>query len=188
MKGTTYIKGKQRMWARSRGMKLQGSQGNRGEKNYVMDLKENFFEDPMDEHRKEIEAGDGGEFKDSGKQVAKAKALHSSSVLCINLFHYWSRKKELNKLCHALGLCNKGSISGRKLYFEKKLSILETKGNTPNLDVVIENTDKTQYKAYGIESKFSEPFSKREDKKSHSESLSSYLQDTSIPRVKAKIR
>ena len=59
----------------------------------------------------------------------------------------------------------------------------------PNLDVVIENQGKSKYKAYGIECKFSEPYSKWEGRKSHRESLSSYLQVDGIweglPHLKA---
>jgi len=181
MKGIDYIQAKQRMWARSRKVQLQGSQGNKGELNYVVAQDENFYEKILPQHEKELNAGDGNEFKDGQIEIAKTKALHSSSVLCINLFHYWSRKNELDKLCHALNLCNQRNDIARTLTFEMKFPIFDTARRHPNLDVVIENPDDAYIKAYAIESKFTEPYSSRkEGKKSHRESLSKYLHAESI--------
>jgi len=169
------------MRAKSRKTVLQGSEQTKGEENYVKDLSDNLFEKMLPSHEDEFTAGNGNELKDGDTLVAKAKALHSSSVFCINIFHYWDKKGELDKLCHALNLCNQGSDPGKNLMFEKKLPIFDSGKTPPNLDVVIENPKGSSIKAYAVECKFSEPYSKREDgKQTHLNSLSKYVQDDSI--------
>ncbi len=71
----------------------------------------------------QFEKGDGGELHDQKSRFAKMKALHSSSALGVNLFHYWNTKNEVNKIAHSCGLCSAVNTSSKKVVFEKKFKI-----------------------------------------------------------------
>ncbi|WP_339918439.1 PGN_0703 family putative restriction endonuclease [Yeosuana marina] len=170
MNGKKYIQLKQQNWAKRKGLVLiGGTKLNRGEKNYVDDLTSNIFNNQLSaETDKNFKEGDGGEMNDSNFSRAKMKALHSSSALPVNVFQYW-QNKEVYPILYACKLCakvaskensNGKNILPNKVKFEQKFEISEDKNlfpRKPNLDVVIENN-----KLYAIESKFTEPYKKKQ--------------------------
>ena len=70
MKGINYIKLKQVQWAKRNGIKLTGSQRNRGLPIYTETLDQNLFEPLMAETKAQIQAGDGGEINDTQHKPA----------------------------------------------------------------------------------------------------------------------
>lgn len=151
MKGKYYIQTKQRLWAKRKGLKLEGSQGERGEPNYVKILEENLFESLSSDVKEQFEKGDGTELK------SKMRALHSSSAIAVNFFHYWNTKREVYKIAHACRLCRKDNTSSINVSFEQKFEIGKFKKH-PNIDVVIKNKDES---IYAIECKFTEAYGNR---------------------------
>ncbi|MBC7350609.1 MAG: hypothetical protein H5U05_11655 [Candidatus Aminicenantes bacterium] len=88
------------------------------------------------------------------------QALHSSSALGVNIFDYWRGTSDLSVVCAASGLCRAGRELIGKISFEQKFSIDDRFQYSPNLDVVI-YLQSSRYRAFGIECKFSEPYSSR---------------------------
>ena len=95
-------------------------------------------------------AGDGQEFTPTEKRPAKASAVHSSSMLAYNFFHWVSPEYPLTY---------KG-VTYDKVYFEVKMKVLDKnqKGYTinrpANMDVVLISTDNKTMLC--LESKFTE--------------------------------
>jgi len=106
MNGREYIITKQINWALNRGIKLIGSEGDRGRKAYTPTLDENLFEALSQESINQIESGDGGEL--SG-DPAKMQAVHSSSALGINIFHYWIAIEDIPTIAYLCGFCRKST-------------------------------------------------------------------------------
>lgn len=158
MKGLDYIQSKQISWAKRNGLKLFGSQGNKGLPIYAETLDKNLFEPLTKESRQQFEAGDGGEINDSSKNPAKMKALHSSSAIAVNIFQYWNTKNKVYQVAHSCGLCSKENQTAEKVKFEQKFVINKAFPFSPNIDVVIENNAKGQYEIFAIECKFSEAY------------------------------
>ncbi len=98
MDATSYLKERQRLWAERHGLRLGSSHRHaeseeeraRGAKTYVYDLQDNLFEPLLPEVRQEFENGDGGELS-ADTNDGNMYAVHSSSALCCNVFHYWRR-------------------------------------------------------------------------------------------------
>ena len=157
-----YILSKQIAWARRNNITLVGSKNDRGLHCYTKVIDDNLFEPLLTEVKDEFNKGDGHELKSSNGYPAKVNALHSSSALSINIFHYWKRLNKLDIISTACGLCNSTNQSQLKLNFEKKFSISKEFSTAPNIDVVIENNENNQYKYYAIECKFTEAYSKRQ--------------------------
>ena len=145
-------------WARNRGLTLQGSEGKRGVPAYTLRLEDNLFEPMSDEARHEIASGDGTEL---AGDPCKMQAVHSSSALGVNLFHYWKRIGRLDPVLRACGLPSEGT---RTLHFERKMPVASKEyrqvfPKPPNLDLVVDYGRGASIAAVGIECKFTEPFS-----------------------------
>lgn len=170
MKGLKFIKQKQRCWAQRHGAELvSGTIGADGEKNYLQDIGKNLFEPLTAESAGFYSAGDGGETRDTGRNLAKMKAVHSSSAIVVNLFQYW-QGKDVSCLLHALKASgrpqaatesrNMDSPSAENtaaIKFEQKFRICDDTDTFPrpaNIDVVIEDARCH----IAIESKFTEPY------------------------------
>ncbi len=91
------------------------------------------------------------------------QAVHSSSTLGVNIFHYWMNINQIPLIAAACGFCRKGNKTSQNTLFEKKFQIGKNFPFSPNIDVVIENSAKSKYKFFAIECKFSEAYSKRGD-------------------------
>jgi len=158
MKGAKYIKTKQIQWALRNGIALVGSKGSKGIPIYTQSIRNNLFESMSQEAIGQIEDGDGGELFDQKNRLAKMKALHSSSALGVNLFHYWESKNEVHKIAHSCGLCNSTNTSSKTVVFEKKYIISNSFNRHPNIDVVIKNEENSRFKVFAIECKYSEAY------------------------------
>jgi len=107
---------------------------------------------------------DGSELIGTPNSPAKMQAVHSSSALAVNVFQYWMKKERVPLIAAACRLCRKGSKVSNRIVFEEKYPIDNKIFRfPPNIDVVIHNSDKTKYKRFAIESKFSEAYSSRGD-------------------------
>ena len=154
------ILAKQVEWAKNRGLMLIGSQGVRGRKIYTSQVDENLFHSLNSDTITEFNDGDGGELNGSPNRPAKMQALHSSSALGVNIFDYWRGASDLSVISAACGLCRAGRKLSGKIRFEQKFSIDDQFQRSPNLDLTI-YLQSGRYKAFGIECKFTEPYSSR---------------------------
>lgn len=174
MTALEFIKLKQKSWAERKGFTLlPGTIANEdGDKIYFDDYNKNLYAKLSEDNKNNYNKGQGGEIRDTTKR-APMKAAFSSSAIVVNLFQYW-QNQEINKtpLLIALGLVNDNDKVGDvKIKFEEKLQIKYENGKiiknvkfgTPNLDVMIEFGDKI----IAIESKFTEPYTKKRNKNSH---------------------
>lgn len=158
MNGLDYIKTKQIFWAKRHGLNLQGGRGDQGLPIYTDNLENNLFEPLTNSARNQFECADGGEINDNEKSLAKMRALHSSSAIAVNIFQYWGKMNKVHQIAHACGLCNKENHNSEKVKFEEKYPISKSFKFGPNIDVVIENNNESQYEVFAIECKFSEAF------------------------------
>jgi hypothetical protein len=174
-----YIIERQRLWAERHGIRLGSSlrhadseeDRERGAKTRVYDLDDNLFEPLMPEARQEFEAGDGGELKaDSGD--GNMYAVHSSSALCCNVFHYWRRIGQFNLVAQA---CRLPSTGIQHLRFEVKRPIADGFDRAPNLDVEIGYEGSSRLRASAFECKFGEPFGRE-----HPGLKKAYLDETHL--------
>jgi len=136
----------QRSWAHSQGLKPD----TRG---YLADVADNLFRPLSAAALADFEEGGGAELKDRPHAPAKMKALHSSAVLAVNVFDYWT-DRDCAPLLQALGL---REPLRAPLSFERKLPTGLT-GDPPNLDVLLELESGV---LIGIESKFTEWLSRK---------------------------
>ena len=90
------------------------------------------------------------------------KALHSSSAIGVNFFHYWAKRDSVKTIAVACKLCNKNNKNDFELSFEEKFEIDKSFQRKPNIDVVIKSKDSDQ-NVFAVESKFSEPYGNRHD-------------------------
>lgn len=179
MNGLNFILSKQQNWARRKGFDLvPGTIGSNGEKNYLNELGQNLFALLSEDTISCFEQGDGKEMQESDTTQAKMKAIHSSSVLVVNLFQYW-QGKSLYPLLAACKLPttktvtkmheNVGSEADSRMVevsqpleytdmkFEEKFKIFsDTK--PANIDVVIHGDFD-----FAFESKFTEPYGGKHD-------------------------
>lgn len=153
-----YILLKQTAWAKSKGIALVGSKGERGRLAYTKSLNDNLFEPLESQVKADIDNGDGGELKGAGP--FKMQAVHSSSALGVNVFQYWM-KNNINDIAAACGFCSKAGKSAINIRFEQKFPIAKKFTRSPNIDVVIENSKGSEFDFYAIECKFSEAYSSR---------------------------
>jgi len=158
MNAIEYIQTKQQIWAKSQGINLIGSKGNRGEKNYTTTLNENLFLPMVSTVKQAFDEGDGNELNQHDGFPVKMQALHSSSALAVNVFQYWMTKK-ISTIASACGLCRRDNTSPKSISFEKKFEINEEFQFSPNIDVVIENSSNFNFKVFAIECKFTEAYS-----------------------------
>lgn len=159
MKGINYIIAKQTQWAKRKNIALIGSKMDKGFPAYTKKLEENLFEPMTADVIANFSKGDGGEILSKNNSPAKMNAVHSSSALGVNIFHYWKTSGKIDNISHACGLCAKQNKTQTDIHFEQKFIISKAFPFCPNLDVVIENNDKAQYKVFAIECKYSEAYS-----------------------------
>jgi hypothetical protein len=157
MNGYEYILSKQVSWATNSGINLVGSKGNRGRPAYTCELDQNLFQPLLPDVRKSFVAGDGGELG-STEFPGKTQAVHSSSALGVNVFHYWKSISAVPVIASQCGLCRMGSQVSSDIYFEEKYPINDAFGYHPNIDVVIHNAPSAKIKRFAIECKFSEAY------------------------------
>ncbi len=153
-----YILLKQTAWAKSKGITLVGSKGDRGRLAYTRSLNDNLFEPLGAQVKADIDKGDGNELKGPGP--FKMQAVHSSSALGVNVFQYWM-KHNINEIAAACGFCSMSGKSSTGIRFEQKFQIDKKFTRNPNIDVVIENAPGSEFDLFAIECKFSEAYSSR---------------------------
>ncbi len=131
------IKHQQAQWADGHGIRIDG-------RGYVSKLTDNLSEPMNVEAQAEFGRGAGNEL------AHKMQALHSSSALVCNFFHYW-RYRDVGTIARACGLT--GEYAG--LGFEKTHSKPpEIGGIPPHLDVEIGSS----VRPAAVEAKFTEPY------------------------------
>jgi hypothetical protein len=113
---------------------------------YVRSLVDNLYEPLKKDSLDEFIHGRGGELE------SKMLALHSSSALVVNFFHYW-RYHDIPRLAGSMGL----SSQCTRLEFEKTYpKPAGIRGIRPHVDVEFTGASKPT----AVESKFTEPYSK----------------------------
>ena len=131
-------------WARNRGLHPDVN-------GYLPDVLENMFVSLSAETEAAYRAAAGNELTDRDGERAKMRALHSSSALVCNAFEYW--RTNLGAIARGLGIAE--SIS--KIQFEAQLPT-GLRGTAPTLDLLLISSEEL---AWGVESKFTEPFQGR---------------------------
>jgi hypothetical protein len=155
LKSPDFIKTKFQAWAMRRGIALQGSAGERGERNYTMRVEDNIFGAQINPAIKEsIGAGAGGELR--GK-IPKMSAMHSSSAMAINLFQHWTELADFATLARLLDVSTVGIES---VAFEYRCPVCSEPSKhgliePPHLDFAIEYGARGRV---GVECKLFEPF------------------------------
>ncbi len=157
MNGYNYIISKQIQWARNHEIALIGSKGEQGRPAYTQNLDDNLFEPLLPDTLQSFQEGDGNELAGN---PAKMQAVHSSSALSVNIFQYWKSRKQVPAIAAACGLCNQTTKFSKNITFEVKYPIDARFQFSPNIDVVIHNSD-SPYKVFAIECKFSEAYGGR---------------------------
>ena len=160
-----YILARQINWAENRGLDLVGSKGDRGRLAYTRTLNQNLFEPLTPGVLAQFMAGDGGEIPLHPEPgiPGKMNAVHSSSALGVNIFHYWNRLNLVSEIAAACGLCQSGSAKQWVLRFEEKLKIAGIKSaRCPNIDVVIYDREENPTKLFAVECKFTEAYGGRQ--------------------------
>ena len=133
------IVSRQKTWAQTKGITLNEDQA------YVSELKDNLLS-PLSQDNI-------AEFNTGGQEMNNHMlALHSSSALALNFFHFW---RKLNRL-DVLGNCVFKEPNFKSLRFEASFPT-GLMGTAPHLDVLLEGNNA---KPVAIESKFTEPYSK----------------------------
>lgn len=112
---------------------------------YFDSYKENIYKNQMDQnYQKMFDKGSGGELH------SKAEAIHSSSMLSYNLFH-WIKDDSTFTF---------EGVTYSKVYFEVQMRTLICRSNPANMDVVLEGIDNNGKRhLLFIESKFTEYYS-----------------------------
>ena len=100
MDSQTYIKERQRFWAMRKGIALQGSKGERGYPAYTHTVRKNLFESLSHNARRQFQNGDGRELV-NGINPCNMQAVHSSSALACNMFHYWQSRRIYSPISQA---------------------------------------------------------------------------------------
>jgi len=150
-----YIQQKLQAWASRNKIKLQGSEGVRGEPNYTMSVEQNLFSGKiLDSVAAAFKAGAGGELNGG---IPTMSALHSSAALAVNLFQYWVANGDLVTLAKLLAVPSQGIVSAK---FEDQFPVcLDPQANgfskSPHLDFAFRygNGD-----CIGVECKLFEPY------------------------------
>jgi hypothetical protein len=153
-----YLRERQILWAKRHEMALCGSALVRGRLAYTRSLDENLFEALMPEVRAEYEHGDGRELGRPDGLPGKMQAVHSSSAIACNVFHYWRRLGRPDLIASACGLSVNQAAT---ITFEQQLPIDLRFRYAPNLDVLLTD-EHGEVNLCGIEAKFTEPYSSRE--------------------------
>lgn len=160
MNGHEYILTRQIQWAKNRGIHLTGSANDRGRQAYTAQLDDNLFQPLLPDVREAFSSGDGKELGSPGLP-GKMQAVHSSSVLGVNVFQYWKAIQSAPVIAAACGLCREGSAVSCDIRFEEKYPIHDSLTPSPNIDVVIHNTPEAAIRCFAIECKFTEAYGAR---------------------------
>jgi len=166
MRGGDYIKLRQRLWGQRRSLTLIHRRSAKGQPGYTQSVDENLFQRLSDRARRQFEDGDGRELGTKGRP-GNMQALHSSSAIACNVFHYWQRLADLGDvagiepIAAACGLPK--PKQAKSIAFEAKRRVLDEPDRKkfpkdPNLDVVVEYRSGTEV---GIECKFTEAYPRR---------------------------
>jgi hypothetical protein len=158
MKAYDYILSKQINWALNQGIRLTGSKGKKGKLAYTANLDKNLFEPLEPFVRYYFQHGDGSKIFGKDGYPAKMQAVHSSSALSVNVFQYWDRIDQVPIIASVCGFCRSDSAVSVRVVFEEKFTIDPKYRYSPNIDVVIYNTQSARYKAFAIECKFAEAY------------------------------
>jgi hypothetical protein len=161
MNAYDYIVEKQVQWALNRGIKLDGSKGERGRRTYTKELNQNLFHPLSSLAREQFEKGDGNEINGEADNPPKMHALHSSSALGVNIFQYWQDKNQVSVIAAACGFCQSGNDVSGKIIFEDKYIITPAFKKSPNIDVVIHNKPSSKVSRFAVECKFTEAYATR---------------------------
>ncbi len=159
MNNYNYITLRQVQWALNRGMQLIGSEGNRGLPAYTQELNQNLFQPMLPAVKTSFLDGDGGEISGSSDTPAKMQAVHSSSALGVNVFQYWEKIDQVPAIAAACRFCANGNKSSERIVFEEKFPTGIRNRKAPNIDVVIHNNEKSAFRYFAIECKFTEAYS-----------------------------
>lgn len=152
-----YIVERQVLWARRHRIALQGSAGERGRPAYTRTVEENLFEPLSAEARREYEQGQGDELQQN------MRAVHSSSALTCNLFHYWKKRGQAAAVAAACGL---PAAAGMSMRFEARHPIAANLNREifpydPNPDVEFLFAPGHRVRASALECKLGEPYGTR---------------------------
>lgn len=145
-------------WASHRGFAPDGN-------GYLPTVEANLFADLSPATAAEFDAAPGNERTNREGEPAKMRALHSSSGLVCNVFDPW-RGRDQQAIARALLV--PGPVSGIRLEAPLPTGL---RGIPPTLDLLIVAS---ATRAWGIESKFTEPYQPRADRELFSPS---YFQD-----------
>lgn len=161
MKSSDFVQEKFRAWAMRSGLALQGSAGNRGALNYVVEQETNFFRGLTTSTKKAFQDGAGKELDGT---VPSISALHSSAAMSVNLFQYWLENDQPENIAKALQVQSTG-IS--VVEFERKYPVCQDWAKLglqkpPHLDLGIDYNDSRRV---GVECKLSEPYYERHGEK-----------------------
>lgn len=176
MNNHEFIVSKQVQWALNRGLHLIGSEDKRGIPAYTSKMDENLFHPLIPSVKKSFSEGNGGEIIGSPEKPAKMQAVHSSSALGVNVFQYWEEIDQVSVIAAACGFCEKGNMCSDKIVFEEKFTANIPNHIPPNIDVVIHNNNKSKYKYFAIECKFTEAYNSR----GHGGLAEAYFEDSSF--------
>jgi len=155
-----YIQRKLQAWANRKGIRLQGSMGDRGEPNYTMSVVENIFGgEILSSVTTDFSAGAGGELKGD---IPSMSALHSSAAMAVNLFQYWVANGDLAALASILDIPSRDIATTR---FEDQFPVCaDPLANgfiqSPHLDFAFRYANGGRV---GIECKLFEPFFGRKE-------------------------
>lgn len=143
MDAKTYVTQRQQLWARQHNISFDSN-------GWVTTCEANLYEPLCADALSELGSGAGNELE------GKMRALHSSSALCCNVFHYWKRQGLEQVVLEACGL---GDIpwQGATLQFEQIFLVAGIRGQAPHLDVAIRSGAPTNH-VVAVESKFREPY------------------------------
>jgi hypothetical protein len=175
MKSKVLISKRQIDWARSKGLKpdIRG---------YLPQVDANLFAILSADTEKAFRVAGGNELTDGPDGRAKMRALHSSSALVCNVFEHW----RTNPAAVSRAFAIPHTIA--KIQFEAKLHT-GLGGTPPTLDLLLVASEKL---AWGVESKFTEPFQSKPKKNLFS---SSYFKvagglwnSRGLPRCEALVR
>ncbi len=118
MRSAEFIQRKFQAWAHRKNIKLQGSEGERGQPNYTFSRGEDLFGGALHPQAEAaFEAGAGGELRGP---IPSITALHSSAAMAVNLFQYWLGNQQLQVIAELLNVPNTGIES---VSFERKYPV-----------------------------------------------------------------
>ena len=133
------ILNQQQSWATQRGIDFN-------KKGYVRNLADNLYEPLKQDSLDEFIHARGSELE------SKMLALHSSSALVVNFFHYW-RYHDIPQLAVSMGLSSQCTHLRFERTYPKPSGV---RGIRPHVDVEFTGASKPT----AVESKFTEPYSK----------------------------